>query len=295
LPAVELSFFEAPSTRRTDGRDLEWFTPTEHCRGPWDGEACHAGPPTGLLVRAMERALPQFRLARIAVDLAKPIPMAGFHVDVEVTRQGRTVAGTRAAIVDADGGVRVTAIGLHVVEQEEPVVATTLDNSGAVTPRLVDARPGPFPIDARRHHGRPGFSGAAVRMRYPPGQDQGPGTSTVWMNTARLLPDETPSPFQAICPLADCGNAFSRHAEPWEIAFVNADLTISLHRDPVGEWFGSHTVSWWQPGGVGLADALLFDDAGPVGRALQTVVLRPAPVDQAPGSKPSSAAVSNGA
>jgi hypothetical protein len=276
VPPVELSFFAAPSTREIGGRDVEWFSPTDHCRGPWDGDACHAGPPTGLLVRAMQRALPEFRLARVTVDLVKPIPMTGFYVDVEVTRQGRNVAGTGAALVDSDGSVRATATGLHVVEQQPPVFDATLDNSGIETPRLADAEPGPFPIDAARHHGRPGFSGDAVRMRYPPGEDRRPGASTVWMNTARLLPDETPSAFEAICPLADCGNAFSRHAEPSEVVFVNADLTIALHRDPVGEWFGSRVVSWWQPDGVGLADALLFDDRGPVGRALQTMVLRPA-------------------
>jgi Acyl-CoA thioesterase N-terminal domain len=55
-------------------------------RGPRDPEASHAGPPAGLSVRAMERALPRVRLARVTVDLAKPIPFAGFHVDVEVTR-----------------------------------------------------------------------------------------------------------------------------------------------------------------------------------------------------------------
>ena len=48
--------------------------------------------------------------------------------------------------------------------------------------------------------------------------------------------------------------------------FVNTDLVIALHRDPVGEWMGSRSVSQWQPTGVGLADALLFDDDGP-GRA----------------------------
>jgi Thioesterase-like superfamily len=275
VPPVEISFFESPSTREAGGRVVEWFTPTDHSRGPWDSDACHAGPPTGLLVRAMQRALPDIRLARVTVDLAKPIPMAGFHIDVEVTRQGKTVAGTRTALVDGDGVVRVTATGLHVVEQQPPLLDAPLDNSGLETPRLADAQPGPFPIDARRHHGRPGFSGEAVRMRYPPGEDQRPGATTVWMNTARLLPGEEPSPFQAICPLADCGNAFGRHAEPWEVAFVNADLTIALHRDPVGEWLGSRAVSWWQPGGVGLAEALLFDDVGPVGRALQTMVLRP--------------------
>jgi Thioesterase-like superfamily len=275
VPAVDVTFFAAPSTRDLDGRSVEWFTPTDHCRGPWDPDACHAGPPSGLLVRAIERALPAFRLARISIDLAKPIPMDGFYIDVEVTRQGKTVGGTRAAIIDSEGVVRVTAVGLHVAEQDPPLFADTQDNSGAVTPRVVEARPGPFPIDAGRHHGRPGFSGEAVEMRYPPGEDRQPGASTVWMRSAALLPGEAPSPFQRICPLADCGNAFSRHAEPWEIAFVNADLTIALHRDPVGEWLGSHSVSWWQPGGVGLADALLFDDEGPVGRALQTMVLRP--------------------
>ena len=49
-----------------------------------------------------------------------------------------------------------------------------------------------------------------------------------------------------------------------------------LHRDPVGDWLGSRVVSQWQPSGVGLADALLFDDHGPVGRALQTMLIRPA-------------------
>jgi hypothetical protein len=274
---VEQTFFAAPSSRHIDGNDVEWFTPTDHCRGPWDPDACHAGPPTGLLVRAIERAVPDVRLARVTVELAKPIPMAGFHIDAEVTRSGKTVTGTRAAIIDGDGSVRVTAIGLHVQEQQPPLFDAALDNSGIDTPRLEDAQPGSFPIDAGQHHGLDGFSGNAVRMRYPSGEDQRPGATTSWMNTGPLLPTETPSPFQAICPLADCGNAFGRHAEPWEVAFINADLTIALHRDPVGEWFGSRAVSWWQPGGVGLAEALLFDDHGPVGRALQTMVLRRAP------------------
>jgi hypothetical protein len=224
----------------------------------------------------MQHAVPGVRLARITVELTRPIPIAGFHVVATVTRSGRTVAATTAAVIDGDGAVRVTATGLHVREQQDLPFDAPLDDSGVATPRLADSRPGPFPIDASRHHGLDGFSGDAVRMRYPPGEGPGPGATTSWMNTAPLLPDETPSPFQAICPLADCGNAFGRHAEPWEVAFVNADLTIALHRDPVGDWFGSRAVSWWQPNGVGLAEALLFDDTGPVGRALQTMVLRPA-------------------
>jgi len=268
------TFFAPVERRSVNGADVEWFTPTDHARGPWDPDACHAGPPTGLMVRALERALPSARLVRITVDLAKPIPMAGFRVDVDVTRRGRTVAATRAAIVDVDGVVRVTAIGLHIVAQSEPVFERSLDNADFVPPRLRDSEEGLFPIRSPMPHGRRGFSGSAVRMRYPPGETPDPGATTAWMNTDPLLPDEAPSPFQRICPLADCGNALSRHVDPDDVMFVNPDLTIALHRDPVGEWLGSRTTSQWQPSGIGLATATLFDDEGVVGQALQTMILR---------------------
>jgi hypothetical protein len=95
------------------------------------------------------------------------------------------------------------------------------------------------------------------------------------MRTIPLLAGEEPSPFQRICPLADSGNAIGRNAEPDEIGFVNPDLTVVLHRRPEGLWLGSEAVSFWQPTGIGLADALLFDHRGTVGRALQTLLLRP--------------------
>ena len=90
-----------------------------------------------------------------------------------------------------------------------------------------------------------------------------------------MLGDENPSPFQRICPLADCGNAFSRNGETTEYTFVNPDLTIVLHREPIGDWLGSSTVSRWEPSGIGMADSLLFDEHGAVGRAVQTLVITP--------------------
>ncbi|MET0324448.1 MAG: thioesterase family protein [Ilumatobacteraceae bacterium] len=259
------------SERRPDGS--EWFSPTDHARGPWDADACHGGPPTGLLVRALEQTMPDIRLARISVDLGRPVPMAGFTIEAEVVRAGRATGNSRAAIVDADGKVRATATGMHVAVSPTPLFPGTLDNSGLATPRLAEAVPGEFPI-GRVGHDRPGF-GHAVEMRYPPGEDNGPGATAAWMRTIPLLPDEEPSAFQRISPLSDCGNAFGRHANPDQVQFVNTDLVIALHRDPVGEWMGSRSVAYWQPTGVGLADALLFDDGGPVGRALQTLLLRP--------------------
>lgn len=251
----------------------EWFLPTEMARGPWDPDACHAGPPTAMLIRALERALPSLRLARISVELGRPVPMAGFRIDVEVLRAGRASGNTRATLFDRDGAPRVTASGMHVAASANPLFAGLLDNSGVTTPRLADAVPGEFPI-RRLLHGQTGFN-RAVEVRYPPGEDNRPGATTVWMRTITMLPGEEPSPFQRVASLADCGNAFSRHAEPDQVQFINTDLVIALHRDPIGEWLGSRAVSQWQPTGVGLADAVLFDDRGLVGRALQTMLLRP--------------------
>jgi hypothetical protein len=262
------SFF----TVETSG-DGDWFVPTDFARGPWDVDACHGGPPAALLARAVERALPDFSLARLTVELVRPVPMAGFSIRTEIVKAGRATGATRALIVDGDGGVRAIATGMHLARSPIPLFPATLDNSGLVTPRLADAEPGEFPI-ARISHDRPGFV-RSVATRYPDGDGTGTGTTTVWMRTVAMLPDEEPSPFQRICPLADCGNAFSRHAEPDQVRFINTDLTIALHRDPSGEWMGSRVWSHWQPSGIGLADALLFDDDGPVGRALQTLLLRP--------------------
>jgi len=135
-----------------------------------------------------------------------------------------------------------------------------------------DAHEGPFPIQTL--HDQPAFNGKGVQVRYPCGENNGPGPTTVWMKTVPLLESETPSAFQRICPLADCGNAFGRNAEPTEVSFVNPDLTIALHRDPKGDWLGSQSVGYWEPSGQGLADALLFDEHGAVGRALQTMLLK---------------------
>jgi hypothetical protein len=266
---VSATYFTVETTGAGD-----WFQPTQFARGPWDAAACHGGPPAALLARAAERALPELALARLTVELIRPVPMAGFSIATEIVKAGRATGTTQSVILDADGATRAVAAGLHIARSPAPLFPATLDNSGIVTPRLADAEPGDFPI-ARIRHDQPGFS-RSVTTRYPADDARGSGPATAWMRTIPLLPGEEPSPFQRICPLADCGNAFSRHAEPDQVQFINADLTVALHREPVGVWMGSRVWSHWQPSGIGLADALLFDDEGPVGRALQTLLLRPA-------------------
>lgn len=247
----------------------EWFQPTEHTRGPWDEHACHAGPPTGLLARALEKLLPQQRLTRLTVNLQRPVPFAGFRIEATVTRQGRTVSLSEARLIDVQDKVVITATGMHLTPVAEQILPSHQEQFGSVE----DANDGRFPIE-NTLHGLPAFNGSGVSVRYPAGQDHTPGATTAWMKTVPLLNYETASPFQRICPLADCGNAFGRNADPQHVTFMNTDLTLLLHRDPTGDWLGTHSVGYWESNGIGMADALLFDEQGAVGRALQSLVLR---------------------
>ena len=106
--------------RRADGS--EWFTPTDHARGPWDPDACHGGPPTGLLVRALEQVVPG---DAPGPGLRRP-RAHGADGRVHDRRRGhpggRATANTSAAILDGDGKVRATAIGMHLAVAPTPPI-----------------------------------------------------------------------------------------------------------------------------------------------------------------------------
>lgn len=250
--------------------DGVWFRPTDHSRGPWDPDACHAGPPIGLMVRASENLVPSQRLSRITVELTRPIPMSGFRVQAETGRTGRSVSTSVAEIVD-DDRVYARAHAIHLRTRDPFDCSTaTVD-----VPDLADAVPGPFPI-TRTRHGLPAFP-ESLEVRYDPAESQGAGgPTTMWLRALPLLADEEPSGFQRLCPLADSGNGISYNDYLDRVLFVNPDLTVALHRRPEGEWFCSRVRSHWQPDGVGMSDAELFDTTGPIGRAVQTLLLDPA-------------------
>ncbi len=249
--------------------DNIWFQPTSHTRGPWHEDHCHAGPPTALLARAVEQLNPDQQLVRITVNLIRPIPYIGFSIAAELTRKGRIVTTSAATLTDSDGKICATAVALQMTPQPNQ----TLPSHAVAYGKHSDAAVGDFPI-RKTLHDKPAFNGSGVTVKYPQGQDPEPGPTIAWMKTVPLLDDETPSAFQRICPLADCGNAFSRNAEPGEFNFMNPDLTILLHREPLGEWLGTNATGYWEDSGIGMADAQLFDENGSVGRALQTLLIR---------------------
>ena len=250
-------------------RDGDFYIGNDAARGPWAADACHAGPVTAVLVRALEYALPEKQLVRITVNFRRPIPITGFSVSADIDRDGRSTATATAQLNSVNGRVCAVATALYVVANEFGAMPSAL----IPVPDFAHATPGSFPLENARH-GLPFFR-SGIEVMYPPGESNDPGPTTLWMRTVPIVEGETPSPYERLCPLADCGNGISRNVDFGAATFVNPDITIVVFRLPGSEWLGSSAMSFWEPTGIGLSQAQLYDTSGPVGYVLQTLVVTP--------------------
>jgi hypothetical protein len=74
--------------------------------------------------------------------------------------------------------------------------------------------------------------------------------------------------------LVDTANGTGVRRSPREWMFPNVDLTLHLHRQPVGPWLGLDTSVVFGPTGQGVTSSVLHDVHGPVGRAEQVLTVR---------------------
>ena len=246
-----------------------WFVGSGASRGPWFADACHAGPVAAVIAGALEQVVPDKQLTRLTINFRRSIPISGFRVDAEIERDGRSTTMAMATLLDENDKICATATSLHVVTHSYE----NLPSASVPCPSFEDAESGDFALK-RALHGLPFFP-SGIEIAYPPGESGSPGPTTLWMRTLPIVEDEIPSPFQSLCPIADCGNGISRNAESTEASFVNADLTIAVYRLPESDWLASQAMSFWEPSGIGISQAILFDKLGSIGTALQTLIVRP--------------------
>jgi acyl-CoA thioesterase len=244
--------------------DGERFAATEHTRGPWSPDHQHGGPPAALMARAIERAAPELMLARMTVDLLRPVPIAALTVRTDTLRAGKKVQRLRAILlVDEQPVAHAVALLIRTHAVEIPAVSKV---SMLPPPESVPPFQFPFFHEAVGYH-----QAMETRME---AAAFGTGDVTAWMRRRLpLLADETPSPMQRILLAVDSASGVSAMLDPARVTFVNADLTVAVHRPLHGEWIGMRATTTPQPHGVGLADTQLFDTHGPIGRAVQSLVI----------------------
>jgi acyl-Coa thioesterase superfamily protein/acyl-CoA thioesterase superfamily protein len=244
--------------------DGDAFVSTELTRGPWEPTTQHGGPPCALAARQIERALarPDLQLARVTVELLRPVPIAPLHVPATVVRQGRSAAFVEALITAGGADIaRVRSLSIRTVDLPVP-------------PPPAEPPPGP-------HEGRTvdffptgqevGYH-TAMEVSFLAGGFVDLGPAKVWMRMrVPLLPDETPSGWQRVLCAADSGNGVSGELDYRRFTFINPDLTVHLHRLPLGEWVCLDAKTVIEPSGIGLATSAIRDEHGPLGYGLQSL------------------------
>ena len=251
--------------------DGDRYLATELTRGPWDPGAQHAGPPSALLAREIER-LPgseRFQVGRIALDILRPVPIGPVVVSARVLRPGRRVQLVEAELSDGEQVLmRATAWQLEIVPVELP--------EGTV------GRPPP-PRGPEHGGGADFFPGAhdegyhtAMEVTFAAGRFMELGPATAWLRMrVPLVAGEEPTPLQRTLVAADVGNGISAALDFRQFIFVNVELTVHLERMPAGEWICVDAATLPQATGVATAESVLHDVEGRIGRAAQSLIVSP--------------------
>ncbi len=244
------------------------FVATELASGPWNANAQHGGAPAALIVRAFERlpAPDDLCLARVTYEFMRPVPVGPLEVHAEVARAGRRVQLLDGSML-ADGVEVVRARALRVRAAD----------SGRAHADEIARPPGPEEGHVGELPGlhRPRFATDALELRFVAGAFGG-GPATAWFRLTRpLVGDETPSALQCLAAASDFGAGLSGTLPRDDYLFINPDLTVYVEREPVGEWICLDSQTRITAGGIGVAESVLYDERGRVGRATQALLVAP--------------------
>jgi hypothetical protein len=252
-------------------RDGERFVATDAARGPWNADACHGGAPAALLAAAIDAtpSLVPMQGVRLAYDILRAVPTGRpLDLDVGVAREGKRVQALNATLVDAADGtelVRCRALRIRTGELELP-----------------EDRPRPGPAPSKGPDQLERFAGLswfepegfwqAMDVRFVSGMLGEPGEGVAWFRVdAPLAEGLVLTPLARAAAAGDFGNGIGAPVPMGPYRYINPDLTIDLHRLPVGDWVALTANSVAEPTGVGLATSVLADRHGVIGSALQSL------------------------
>lgn len=236
--------------------------------GPWSPRTQHGGPPSALLGMAMERHAPRdgFRIVRFTVELPRPVPVADLRVQVRTVHSSR-----RAELLEGS-----------ITADDQPVLLARAWRMMASPDDTPSLRPAPEPPPLPPAAAQPRMKGAYVdgyvsamewRFEHDQGFDAiGPGV--VWARQRiPLLAGVPDTPLVRALTLADSTWAVAFELDHDRRLVINTDVTLGLHRDPVGEWLCVRADTSASPRGSGLAIGQLSDTRGDCGRVVQSLLV----------------------
>ena len=219
-------------------------------------------------MRAFERlpAADGLSLARVTYELLRPAPVGPLEIHTEIVRPGRRVQLLEGSI--SAGGtevVRARALQVHAADAG--------DGAGESPPPPPGPEHGRPPELVVPHH--PMFAFDAIEIVFVAG-GWGAGPCTAWFRLqSPIVAGETPSPLQRLAAAGDFGNGISATLSWDDYLYINPDLTLYIEREPTGEWICLESQTRIARDGIGVAESILYDERGRVGRATQALLVAP--------------------
>lgn len=253
--------------------DTDLYQSSQFTMGPWDPRHQHGGPPSALIGCAIDEAFPreQMQVARVTIEILGPVPVGRLLVSTASERTGRSVELLSGSLKDADTGREVLRASVWRIRTEEVDADVPIDYT---------LPPGPEGIEA--WDPAPGVAVEAyltsIELRFSSGAFNKKGPAAAWARSrVTLIEGEAMPPLARVLALADTGNGISSVLGLGKWLFINPDLTVALRRLPEGEWLCLDAQTGVEPHGIGLAESVISDTRGPIGRGLQTLLIAPRP------------------
>lgn len=211
-------------------------------------------------IRAKQHGDEAFQFARLTTDLFRMPRFAPLEVTTTIVREGN-----RIRVID---GV-VTSQGREIAQGRAVMLRRAEQPQGDIW------GPPPWDVPAPDAIASPTPRGDREPMwetRPIDGDFRSSGQRRAWLREARtLIGGEALTPFLRVALAADFTNPFA-NSGPDGLDFVNADVTLYLHRLPVTEWVGFEVNGHHSAQGIAVAECTLYDEQGNIGRSTVTAV-----------------------
>lgn len=251
-------------------RDGDRFLSTPLTRGPWSNDHQHGGPPSALLGRAVRSFgddAASFFVARMTIEIVRPVPITALTVRTAIARGGKQAQRIEAVLLDGDTEL-MRATGLRIRSRDLAMTPAATPAPDATPPEAL----APYTFTFFRHE--VGYH-RGIELRYAAGT-WGDRAVVAWMRTlAPLVEGEPDDPLERVLTLVDAESGVCPPLPPGRFTFVNPDLTLYLERALRNEWLGLSIRSSAHAHGVGIAESGLFDREGMIGRSAQSLLVVP--------------------
>ncbi len=234
------------------------YVPTPAARGPWNPNSLHGRVIAGLLGAEIERLHgdPEFIPARLTVDMYRLPDLSPVEVTTTVVR-----AGNRIRVIDAEfisGGVSAGRATCQLLKRTENPSGNVWKPPVWDVPKPADLPP---PDPARTP------MGGMWETRRITGDFAQAVQKRVWVREIRELVEGRPlTPFVRVTGSADFVSPAANIGDAG-LQFINSDVTVYLHREPVGDWIGYEVINHGATDGVAIGECFIYDEQGPIGSA----------------------------